>query len=87
MTPHLIWILDRKPTKKELQIVFKRDQFVVYGGTFLVSDGVSVFLDTFNMPPLEGGKGYHTGYWKTESVKGWMPLPTPPLEPPGGWPR
>lgn len=73
------WVTDRKPFKSELEPVFKRDNYVVYGNIFLVWNGEKVYIDNFVIAPKEGG-GYHNGYFSSNKIIAWMPLPAPPKE-------
>ena len=76
------WIRGRKPTKDELHVIFKRDDYTAYGAVFLVCyKGGMVDLCQFTMPPDTENGGYYPGYWNTgvgEAPIAWMPLPDPP---------
>lgn len=74
------WITDRKPYLEELQPIFKRENYVIYGGMFIVWDGEKVRFEQFVKPPKSNYKEYYEGYFKSENIKAWMPIPIPPVE-------
>lgn len=75
------WIRS-KPQKSNLSITFQRDDYIVYGGLFLVTDGKQVYLAAFTMPP-KTKNGYYEGYWEGDienKILGWQPLPDAKIE-------
>lgn len=76
------WIIDRNPRQDELEVIFEREDFKIYGKKFLVWTGTDVDIDQFEMPPKgeEDGGGYYSGYWRIYElgVVAWMKIPEPP---------
>lgn len=75
------------PSNDDLHVVFKRGEYEVLGGIFIVWDGTTVTVDGFKRPPKgsikpskDSPEYWYRGYWDRGSVRRWMKMPDPPKE-------